>query len=103
MTRTFNPLSHPDDFERVLSSSEPLVIFKHSPTCGISAQAYDEIAALLDGPPLGANVYLVDVWTNRTVSNAIANRLRIRHESPQALLVRRGRHDAAHEPFLIHR
>ncbi|MBI3491696.1 MAG: DUF2847 family protein [Acidobacteria bacterium] len=45
---------------------------------------------MLAGPPLPADVYLVDVWAHRPVSNAIAARLHIRHESPQVLLVDHG-------------
>lgn len=70
------------------STLRPVLIFKHSPTCGISAQAYDEIATLSKIP---ADILVVDVWAARHVSTAIAERLRTRHESPQVLLVVGGR------------
>ena len=74
------------------SASHPVLVFKHSLTCGTSAQALDELADHLDraeGPH--AHYALVTVQTHRDVSTAIATRLGIRHETPQALLLMDGR------------
>ena len=89
---TLCPLPTLGDVDAVLarSASRPAVILKHGSTCGVSSQAYEEVEALIAGPPLSADVYLVDVWADRAVSNAIATCLKIRHESPQVLLVDRG-------------
>ena len=91
-TTTMAPLTSVSEIDRALadSSQRPVLIFKHSPTCGISAQAYDEIESVLM-TNLHADAYVVNVWTARTVSNALAARLHTRHESPQVLLVRDGR------------
>lgn len=72
------------------SSDQPIVIFKHSPLCGISVQALEEVEALLAAEPIRLEVCLVDVLRNRPISNAIADRLRLRHESPQLLLLHQG-------------
>ena len=76
------------------SAQRPIVIFKHSSTCGTSAMAYEEIEAwidtLLGGTSVPIDVYVVHVQTSRAVSNAIATRLGVRHESPQVLLVHEG-------------
>ena len=69
---------------------EPVVIFKHSTTCGTSAFAHEEILDVMaagDGP---VKVFIVHVRSHRDVSNAVATRFKIRHESPQVLLVRDG-------------
>jgi bacillithiol system protein YtxJ len=74
------------------SAEQPVLVFKHSLTCGTSAQALDELAEHLevaDGPH--AHYALVTVQTHREVSTAISTRLGIRHETPQALLVMDGR------------
>lgn len=74
------------------SATSPVLVFKHSLTCGTSAQALDELADHLeraDGPH--AHYALVTVQTHREVSTAISTRLGIRHETPQALLIRDGR------------
>jgi bacillithiol system protein YtxJ len=74
------------------STQQPVVVFKHSLTCGTSAQALDELAEHLEGADgLHAHYALVTVQTHREVSTAISTRLGIRHETPQALLVMDGR------------
>lgn len=87
-TGTFRPLTSNDDTETAIAESwsHPVLIFKHSFTCGTSAEAYEELATLGDAPV----IYLVDVQASRAVSRAMAERFAIRHESPQALLVWQG-------------
>jgi bacillithiol system protein YtxJ len=83
-------LTDPDELDTALESPHPILIFKHSPTCGVSAQANDEILGLLQGPPLAAQVWRIPVQAGRAASNAVATRFGIRHESPQVILVDRG-------------
>ena len=90
------PLEHVDELHRLIaeSDSRPVLLFKHSYTCGVSMEALDELVAHLNGrgPEGSAPQYaMVTVQTHRAVSNAIAQRLGIRHETPQALLIRDGR------------
>lgn len=82
-----------DDLHGVLkaSATRPVLLFKHSAACGLSAQAYDELKSVLGMPHLPADVYLVEVWTERAISDSIAAKLRVRHESPQILLLKDGR------------
>ena len=97
---------HPDlislhsvaDLDRLLSESHtrPLLLFKHSYSCGVSAEALDELVDHLNADMLTAGLpepqyALVTVQTHRDVSNAVTARLGVRHETPQALLVRDGR------------
>ena len=92
------PLEQIDELDLLLSQSgsRPLLLFKHSYSCGISAEALDEIVGHLEsaGTPSrepDAAVYaMVTVQTHRDVSNAVTTRLGVRHETPQALLVRDG-------------
>ena len=79
-----------EDLDAALGSSHPVLIFKHSATCGISAQAHEEILALLADPAWLTEVYVVFVPEGRLVSNEISTRLDLRHASPQILLVRDG-------------
>ena len=82
-----------DELDRALAASgdRPLLLFKHSFTCGVSAEALDALVAHLNEPPTGADYAIVTVQTHREVSNAVARQLGIRHETPQALLIRAGR------------
>lgn len=81
-----------EELDRLLAASEqrPLLLFKHSYTCGISAEALDELVAHLKDGAADAHYALVTVQTHRDVSNAVANRLGVRHETPQALLIHNG-------------
>lgn len=86
-------LSGVEDLERELAATgdRPLLLFKHSFTCGISAEALDELVSHLNEQQRDATYAMVTVQTHRDVSNAVARKLGVRHESPQALLIRDGR------------
>lgn len=65
------------------------VLLKYSPTCPISAGALVEVQEFMRRRP-GIPVFLVDVLSQRPLSQNIAASLGIRHESPQAIVLRRG-------------
>lgn len=88
-TRTFTPLEQAGTLDSLLAAPGPFVIFKHSPTCGTSAFAYDQLLDFLDDPS-GTPIHLVNVLAARPLSQQIAARLGVRHESPQVLVVDRG-------------
>jgi bacillithiol system protein YtxJ len=86
-------LKHVEQLDRLIGESQtrPLLLFKHSHTCGTSLEALDELVAHLNQTSTGAQYAMVTVQTHRDVSNAVATRLGVRHETPQALLIRDGR------------
>ena len=73
------------------SAERPVLIYKHSLTCGSSAAAFEELQDLLAEPSFGVAVGMVKVQLARAVSNEIARRFGVRHESPQILLIKGGR------------
>src|SRR5438132_13817884 len=80
------------DFEQLLEKSKTnsVLIFKHSTQCSISSYVYQEFARLAQSS--GELICgLVLVIENRLLSDAIAERLQVRHESPQAIVVKDGR------------
>ena len=80
------------DLEQLLerSKTSPVLIFKHSTQCPISAHVYSEFTAFAESS--GAlDCGLVLVIENRILSKKIAERLGVRHESPQAIVVKDGR------------
>lgn len=82
------------DVDAVLAASarRPVLIFKHSTACSISAGAYREWQAFLAGPSAAKVSHAwVRVREERPVSLAIAERVGVPHQSPQALLVKDGR------------
>src|SRR5512142_1202035 len=86
-------VEHVDDLEQLItaSGSRPLLLFKHSYSCGVSAEALDQLFDHLNDGAITAHYAMVTVQTHRDVSNAIAARLGVRHETPQVILVRDGR------------
>ena len=72
------------------SSGRPLLLLKHSLTCGTSAYAHEEFEDFLSEPGPLVDACVVHVQPGRAVSNAIAERFGIRHESPQLLLISNG-------------
>ena len=80
------------DFERLLESSKthPVLIFKHSTQCSVSGQVYEEFNHFLESAG-DVTCGLVLVIESRDVSNAIASQLGVRHESPQAIVVKDGK------------
>jgi len=69
----------------------PVVLFKHSTQCPISAAADDEYRAFVDSHAKAAVFTHLDLLAHRDVSKEIGERLGVRHESPQLIIVRGGR------------
>lgn len=87
----FRPLASESDWSdaRAQSDDTPVLIFKHSTACPVSARAQREmqdVAAEPEAPP----VYRLVVQKSRALSNRIAQALDIRHETPQVIVLRSG-------------
>lgn len=81
-----------DALEELLGrKSGTVVLFKHSTQCPISAEALEEFQALVEARPAAAHYVYLDLLSHRDVSDAIAARLGVRHESPQAIVLKEGR------------
>ena len=66
-----------------------IVIFKHSPACGLSGRALRQLQQFCDAHP-DTPVGIVDVLSSRTISDELERRTGIRHESPQVLILHGG-------------
>lgn len=68
-------------------------IFKHSLTCPISGAAWGEFQRFVADRPVndGSVFALIEIQYARPVSNAVAERTGVRHQSPQAILLRESR------------
>jgi len=80
------------------SNEKPIVIFKHSTRCSISRMALKQFENEFD---LHEEVkpYFLNLIEHRDVSNEIANRFQVVHQSPQVLLIRNGKsvYDTSHD------
>jgi monothiol bacilliredoxin len=86
-------LSDLDMLEAAITESleRPVLLFKHSRTCGISCEALDELHAHLERSGADATYKVITVQSHRQISDEAAARLGVRHETPQAILLRHGR------------
>ena len=74
------------------STQKPVLIFKHSTRCNISSAALNRLErAWTPADKTAHSTYLLDLLAHRTLSNAIAERYGVEHESPQALVIRDGK------------
>jgi bacillithiol system protein YtxJ len=79
------------------SINHPVLIFKHSTRCGISKMALKQFEQ--EYPKSHEDhLYLLDLLEHRDISNAIAEKFNVVHQSPQVLVVRNGHsvYDASH-------
>ena len=86
MTNQFTPVSDSTELENLfnLSHERPVLLFKHSLTCPISGAAYQEMSGF------EGDVSLIVVQRSRDVSREVEQLTGIRHESPQAIILRNG-------------
>lgn len=87
MNARFTKIDSKEKLDEIFASSneKPVVLFKHSVTCPISADVYHEVSNA------DADINLIVVQSARDISNAIAERTGIRHESPQAIVLKDGK------------
>ena len=80
------------------SHEQPVLIFKHSTTCSISAAAKGKIERQWADSGLHLPLYYLDLLRFRPLSGQIAEQFGVRHESPQLLLIKDGQcaYDASH-------
>ena len=97
----WTPLTSAADVAALAQQShrQPVLVFKHSTTCSISAAAKGKIerqwaaSGLTDYP-----LYYLDLLQFRPLSAQIAQEFGVQHESPQLLLIQDGqvRYHASH-------
>lgn len=72
-----------------LSFQKPVVIFKHSTRCSISRMALKQFENEFDLEDKVTPYYL-DLLEFRPISNEIAERFGVMHQSPQIILIKNG-------------
>ena len=87
MANNFNPVPDASTLEQLFerSNAEPVLLFKHSNSCPISARAYRQMQEVK------VPVSIIVVQEGRDLSRDVATRTGVRHETPQALVLRNGR------------
>lgn len=83
------PAALDDAFAR--SYQEPVFVFKHSLVCPVSSSAWTRFEAFAHAHAERAHFFVLKIQKVRPLSNDLAERTGVRHESPQALLLREGK------------
>ena len=68
-----------------VSNRKPVIVFKHSKSCPISANVFEEIAEV------DSSVFFITVQDAREISDVVTERTGIEHESPQAIVLKDGK------------
>ena len=91
MEERIRQLETASDFEEILRLSKegPVMILKHSTRCPTSTYAYQEFRSYSeDAAERGIDCAMVLVVENRALSREMSEVLGVRHQSPQAILLK---------------
>lgn len=83
-----------EDLENIIneSKSKPVFVFKHSHICPISVGAFDHYRSFVEDCDLNSfDFTLIMIRSHRDISNALADRVNVKHESPQGILLMKGK------------
>ncbi len=82
------PITTSEEVDEALESQRAIIL-KHSTQCPISRFVRREVASFMAERP-EVPVYIIDVLQNRDASRHLAEKTRIRHQSPQAFVIEGG-------------
>lgn len=92
------------------SHQRPVFIFKHSTSCGISRMVLRSFESHYNIASDRADLYYLDLLSYRNISNEVAAKFQVLHQSPQLLVIKNGNavyhtsHHSIHaqdlEPFI---
>lgn len=93
------PLTDLGQLNEIINESvtKPVAIFKHSTRCSVSRMALRQFENEFDLSDK-VTLYFLDLLNHRDVSNEIATRFGVEHQSPQLILINNGKavYDASH-------
>lgn len=81
-----------------ISFEKPVVLFKHSTRCAISRMALKQLENEYNIPMDKMELYFLDLLEYRSISNEIAERFGVIHQSPQLIVIKDGKavYNASH-------
>ena len=97
---TWLPLTSSEQLETIETESNAasVLIFKDSTRCGISKMVIKQFEKLFTEENQHLKVYYLDLLNYRDISNEIAVKFQVMHQSPQLIVIRNGTavHHASH-------
>ena len=92
------PLTKEEQLDILTKSSytRPQLIFKHSIRCSISTMAKNRLDKAMQ--PADIDFHYLDLINYRAISNKVADRFGVQHQSPQVLMIKDGKcvYDESH-------
>lgn len=87
----WNKLETEAQWQQILESSKSRLqlVYKHSTRCSISSVVKSRLERAAE--PTDIDFHFLDLIAYRSISNKIAEDLRVQHESPQVLLIKDGK------------
>lgn len=96
----WNSLTQIEQLDAIVTASaeKPVVIFKHSTRCSISRMALKNFEREYNLEESEVAPYFLDLLEHRDISNEIAQKFQVIHQSPQLLLIKNGKsvYDVSH-------
>ncbi len=96
----WNHIKSMDDLDAIHEKSKETtqVIFKHSTRCSISSMALNRVEREFDLDESHVDMNFLDLIQFRSISNEIADKYNVFHESPQMIVIKNGEvcHHASH-------
>ena len=87
---TLNKMEQFDEIDEI-SQTKPVVLFKHSTRCIISRTVLKQFDADFNFSEDKLDWYVLDLLNHRDLSNEIASRYNVVHQSPQIVVIRNGK------------
>ena len=88
----WNDLTEIKQLDEIVEESQqiPVIIFKHSTRCAVSRMALKQFEQEYAIDADKAKPYFLDLLSHRDISNEIADRFDVMHQSPQIILIKEG-------------
>tara|TARA_R110000850_G_scaffold277086_1_gene422436 strand:- start:181107 stop:181487 length:381 start_codon:yes stop_codon:yes gene_type:complete len=88
----WKPLTTASQLDTIVekSKTQTVVIFKHSTRCGISRMVLNRFEERFAENEKDVVFYYLDLLNYREVSNEVAARFQVMHQSPQLLVIKNG-------------
>src|SRR5680860_408215 len=86
----WNQLTEMETLDEIveISNNQTVAILKHSTSCGISRMILRQFEQTYDLKDEQVKLYFLDLLAYRDISNKIASRFNVPHESPQLLVIK---------------
>lgn len=85
---SWNTLSSIEQLQSLAAENKSFIVFKHSTRCSVSSMAKRSLEYDFKILPDGFPIYFLDLISLREISNFISENWKIRHESPQLLVLK---------------